>query len=77
MVVCAVLPSFKRVAAILEGATAIVISPDCLTFTNIKLAMNVFPMPPGASKKNNLPLLFSTLSIIVPNACYGFVTNFG
>jgi len=58
---CAVFLSYYRVAAIPEEETANTFFPDCLTFANTKFASNVFPVPPGASRKNILPLLFTTL----------------
>jgi len=48
-----VLLSFKRVTAIPGEATASAIFTDYLTFSNIKLAMNVFSVPPRLSKKKN------------------------
>lgn len=72
----AVFPLCKRVAAIPDEATANAVFPDCRTLANIKLERKVFPVPPGASKKNMFPLLFSTLSIIESYAIFWSATNF-
>ena len=48
---CAVLPPSSSVAAIPEEATAMAISPRHLISAYIKFIRNVFPVPPGASKK--------------------------
>ena len=45
-VVCAVLPPFRRVAAMPELAVARAIPPCNLTLAKIKLMRNVFPVPP-------------------------------
>ncbi len=48
---CAVRPLDRRVAAIPEEAAAIAIDPSSLTLDNTKFSRNVFPVPPGASRK--------------------------
>jgi len=64
MVVCAVLPSFNRVAAIPEEATFSAIFPDCLNFVNIKLAMNVFLVSSGAPKKKTYLCYFQRYRLL-------------
>lgn len=56
---CAVFLSFDRAARIPEEATASAFSSDRLTLANTKFATNVFLIPPGASRKNILPLLLT------------------
>ncbi|CAH0402099.1 unnamed protein product [Chilo suppressalis] len=48
---CAVLPPGSSVATIDNDATAMGILPCLLTSTSMPVVTNVFPVPPGASKK--------------------------
>lgn len=66
---CAVRPPSKSVAAMPDDATANAIFPVDLTFFKSRLIINVFPVPPGASRKNNFP---SLLSIVDSNAVNTF-----
>ncbi|GBP75735.1 hypothetical protein EVAR_58828_1 [Eumeta japonica] len=58
-VACAIQPSSKSVAVMPHDATANAISPIDLTFAKSKFTKNAFPVPPGASRKNNFPSFFS------------------
>uniref|UniRef100_A0A8D9FB32 Uncharacterized protein n=1 Tax=Cacopsylla melanoneura TaxID=428564 RepID=A0A8D9FB32_9HEMI len=51
----AVRPPSKRVAAIPDEATATAICLLDLIFARIRFIRKVFPVPPGASKKNSFP----------------------
>ena len=53
---CAVFPPDRSVAAIPDEATAIAMSPCSRIFARSKLRRNVFPVPPGASRKTMLPV---------------------
>lgn len=53
----AVFPPCNNVDAMPEEALAIVIFLLLLTFAKSKFIKNVFPVPPGASKKNTFPAL--------------------
>ena len=66
---CAVRTPSKSVEAMPGDAITNAIFPVDLTFFKSRLIKNVFPVPPGAAKKNSFP---SLLSIVDSNAVNTF-----
>ncbi len=74
---CAVLPPERRVAAIPDEATASAMRLFCRTAARRRLMTNVFPVPPGESRKKRHPRFFSTLSTILLYAAFWSFTSLG
>ncbi|KAL4134683.1 hypothetical protein QTP88_006409 [Uroleucon formosanum] len=71
---CAVRPPSRRVAAIPDDANAKAMSHLDRIVAKINEMTNVFPVPPGASRKNRPPVLLSTACINVSyTLCFRFV----
>ncbi|XP_050062277.1 uncharacterized protein LOC126554050 [Aphis gossypii] len=67
---CAVRPPSRRVAAIPDDANAKAMSHLDRIVAKINEMTNVFPVPPGASRKNRPPVLLSTACINVLYTCF-------